>query len=81
MYTEKYEEFQGTLQKSNEVFGSFKTEMEKMTKKIKKLEKESVMWKSRWENSTKALVEMAEEVRLRVISCEHLFDEFVDAEN
>lgn len=34
-----------------------------MTKKIKKLEKETGMWKSRWENSTKALLEMAEEVR------------------
>ena len=34
-----------------------------MTKKIKKLEKETTMWRSRWENSNKALLEMAEEVR------------------
>ena len=33
-----------------------------MTKKIKKLEKETTMWKSRWENSNKALLEMAEDV-------------------
>lgn len=30
VYTEKYEEFQNTLSKSNEVFGSFKTEMDKV---------------------------------------------------
>ena len=39
-----------------------------MTKKIKKLEKETTMWRSRWENSNKALLEMAEEVRPFVCS-------------
>lgn len=34
-----------------------------MTKKIKKLEKETAMYRSRWESSNKALLEMAEEVR------------------
>lgn len=34
-----------------------------MTKKIKKLEKETAMYRSRWESSNKALVEMAEEVK------------------
>jgi len=36
-----------------------------MTKKIKKLEKETAMYRSRWESSNKALLEMAEEVKLR----------------
>ncbi|XP_043073952.1 alpha-taxilin [Puntigrus tetrazona] len=61
LYTEKFEEFQNTLSKSNEVFTTFKQEMEKMTKKIKKLEKETTMYRSRWESSNKALLEMAEE--------------------
>ncbi|XP_038580915.1 alpha-taxilin [Micropterus salmoides] len=61
LYTEKFEEFQTTLCKSNEVFTTFKQEMEKMTKKIKKLEKETAMYRSRWESSNKALVEMSEE--------------------
>jgi len=61
LYTEKYEEFQSTLAKSNNVFQNFKQEMDKMTKKIKKLEKETSLWRTRWENSNKALVEMAEE--------------------
>ncbi|XP_064897770.1 alpha-taxilin isoform X1 [Columba livia] len=63
LYTEKFEEFQNTLSKSSEVFTTFKQEMEKMTKKIKKLEKETTMYRSRWESSNKALLEMAEEVR------------------
>lgn len=36
-----------------------------MTKKIKKLEKETAMYRSRWESSNKALLEMAEEVCFR----------------
>ncbi|XP_030075490.1 alpha-taxilin [Microcaecilia unicolor] len=65
LYTEKFEEFQNTLSKSNEVFTTFKQEMEKMTKKIKKLEKESSMYRSRWESSNKTLLEMAEEKTFR----------------
>ncbi|KAF3707709.1 Alpha-taxilin [Channa argus] len=65
LYTEKFEEFQTTLSKSNEVFTTFKQEMEKMTKKIKKLEKETAMYRSRWESSNKALLEMAEEKSVR----------------
>ncbi|XP_071481437.1 uncharacterized protein [Diadema antillarum] len=61
VYTEKFEEFQSTLTKSNEVFQTFKQEMDKMTKKIKKLEKETNMWRVRWENSNKSLLQMAEE--------------------
>uniref|UniRef100_A0A8C2ZHE8 Taxilin alpha n=1 Tax=Cyclopterus lumpus TaxID=8103 RepID=A0A8C2ZHE8_CYCLU len=65
LYTEKFEEFQTTLSKSNEVFTTFKQEMEKMTKKIKKLEKETAMYRSRWESSNKALLEMSEEKSAR----------------
>ncbi|KAL4629495.1 alpha-taxilin-like isoform X1 [Arapaima gigas] len=65
LYTEKFEEFQNTLSKSNEVFTTFKQEMEKMTKKIKRLEKETTMYRSRWESSNKALLEMAEEKTMR----------------
>ena len=32
LYTEKYEEFQDTLSKSNEVFQSFKSETEKVSR-------------------------------------------------
>eukprot|EP00063_Salmo_salar_P065148 XP_014039983.1 PREDICTED: gamma-taxilin-like [Salmo salar] len=65
LYMDKFEEFQTTLSKSNEVFTTFKQEMEKMTKKIKKLEKETTMYRSRWESSNKALLNMAEEKTLQ----------------
>ncbi|XP_071818924.1 uncharacterized protein [Apostichopus japonicus] len=65
VYTEKFEEFQTTLTKSNEIFQTFKQEMDQMTKKIKKLEKETNMWRVRWENSNKSLLNMAEERALK----------------
>ncbi|XP_075227182.1 uncharacterized protein LOC142327761 [Lycorma delicatula] len=61
MYDDKYDEFQKALARSNEVFGGFKGEMEKMSKKMCKLEKEVSTWKQRWEGSHRALLEMAEE--------------------
>lgn len=33
-----------------------------MTKKIKKLEKETTQWKAKWESNNQALLQMAEEV-------------------
>ncbi|CAL9702177.1 unnamed protein product [Knipowitschia caucasica] len=65
LYMDKFEEFQTTLAKSNEVFTTFRQEMEKMTKKIKKLEKETTQWRSKWENNNQALLQMAEEKTLR----------------
>ncbi|XP_038672444.1 beta-taxilin [Scyliorhinus canicula] len=71
LYAEKFEEFQGTLTKSNEMFGSFKEDMEKMTKRMKKQEKETVMWKVKWEGCNKALLDMIEEreVRFKEYEC------------
>nr|DBA33432.1 TPA: hypothetical protein GDO54_001118 [Pyxicephalus adspersus] len=61
LYMDKFEEFQTTMAKSNELFTTFRQEMEKMTKKIKKLEKETIVWRTKWENNNKALLQMAEE--------------------
>ncbi|KAM8889377.1 gamma-taxilin isoform 2-T3 [Synchiropus picturatus] len=65
LYMDKFEEFQSTLAKSNEVFTTFREEMEKMTKKIKKLEKETTQWRTKWESNNQALLQMAEEKTLR----------------
>lgn len=65
LYTSKYDEFQGVLRKSNVVFSSFKSDMEAMSKKIKKLQKETGQWKTRWESSNRALIEMAAEKQKR----------------
>ncbi|XP_023132540.1 gamma-taxilin [Amphiprion ocellaris] len=65
LYMDKFEEFQSTLAKSNEVFTTFRQEMEKMTKKIKKLEKETTQWRTKWESNNQVLLQMAEEKTLR----------------
>uniref|UniRef100_A0A8D1NIZ8 Beta-taxilin n=1 Tax=Sus scrofa TaxID=9823 RepID=A0A8D1NIZ8_PIG len=65
LYSGRFEEFQSTLTKSNEVFATFKQEMDKTTKKMKKLEKETATWKARFENCNKALLDMIEEKALR----------------
>lgn len=36
-YTEKFEQFQDTLSKSNEIFATFKQEMEKVGQYLKRL--------------------------------------------
>ncbi|KAJ8009083.1 hypothetical protein DPEC_G00085170 [Dallia pectoralis] len=61
LYSQKFDEFQTTLSKSNDVYASFKNEMEKMTKKMKKLDKESNVWKTRFESTNKTLSDMIEE--------------------
>lgn len=65
MYTEKYDEFQNALARSNQLYSGFKGEMEKMSKKITKLEKETSVWKMKWESSHKALLQMAAEKQQR----------------
>uniref|UniRef100_A0A3Q3A3V1 Taxilin beta a n=1 Tax=Kryptolebias marmoratus TaxID=37003 RepID=A0A3Q3A3V1_KRYMA len=63
LYGQKFDEFQATLAKSNEIYVRFKKEMDNMTEKMKKVEKESNLWKTRFENCNKALTDMIEEVR------------------
>ncbi|XP_070697785.1 taxilin beta b [Pempheris klunzingeri] len=58
MYSKKFDEFQGTVSKSNSVYSSFKQDMDKMAKKMKKLEKECQSWKSRFDGCNKSLIEM-----------------------
>ncbi|XP_071324057.1 beta-taxilin isoform X1 [Trachinotus anak] len=61
LYGQKFDEFQATLAKSNEIYARFKKEMDNMSAKMKKLEKESNLWKTRFENCNKALTDMMEE--------------------
>ncbi|MEE6476166.1 hypothetical protein FKM82_011003 [Ascaphus truei] len=65
LYSERFEEFQKSLTKSNEVFSTFKGEMDKMSKKMRKLEKDTNTWKTRFENCNKALLDMIEEKVMR----------------
>ncbi|XP_076833874.1 taxilin beta b [Brachyhypopomus gauderio] len=65
LYSEKFDEFQGAVSKSNGVYATFRQDIEKMTKKMKKLEKEANTWKSHFEGCNKALVEMVAEKTLK----------------
>ncbi|XP_063715298.1 gamma-taxilin-like [Symsagittifera roscoffensis] len=61
MYADKFDEFETTLSKSNEMFTTFKSEMDKTSKRIKTLEKETQMWKAKFDGANKSLVQLMEE--------------------
>ncbi|XP_055639281.1 alpha-taxilin [Toxorhynchites rutilus septentrionalis] len=65
MYSDKYGEFQDSLKKSHNIFVGYKGDMEKMSKKIKTLEKETCTWKSKWEKSNSALLDLMSEKQVR----------------
>ena len=79
LYAGKFEQFQETLNRSNEVFTTFKQEMERvwpsyvcyqlthlqMTKTIKKSEKENLVLRKKCEQTDYTLIELAEEVCCR----------------
>lgn len=58
---EKFQQFQETLTKSNEVFESFKKEMEKMAKTIKDLNRENNFLKRKCEKTDVSLIELVDE--------------------
>lgn len=59
LYTEKYQEFENTIAKSNNVFDTCKQEMEKMSKNTGELEKEVLVWKNKWQKCVQSLLELA----------------------
>ncbi|XP_014103337.3 gamma-taxilin [Bactrocera oleae] len=65
LYTAKYDDFQSSLQKSNDIFATYKVELERMAKNTRKLEKETLEWKSKWEKSNAILIELATEKKER----------------
>ncbi|XP_061651872.1 taxilin beta b [Phyllopteryx taeniolatus] len=65
MYSKKFDEFQGTVSKSNSIYSSFKQDMDKMAKKMRKLEKECQSWKSRFDGCSKSLVDMVADKTVR----------------
>ena len=65
LYTSKYQEFQEVLTKSNGTFSSFKKDMEKMSSQIKKLEKETIQWRNKFESCNKSLLLVSAEKQKR----------------
>ncbi|XP_015071336.1 beta-taxilin isoform X1 [Solanum pennellii] len=58
---EKFQQFQEALLKSNEVFETFKQDIEKMAKSLKELKKENAFLKGKCDKSDVTLIELAEE--------------------
>ncbi|XP_038988359.1 alpha-taxilin-like isoform X2 [Phoenix dactylifera] len=58
---DKFQQLQDALLKSNELFDSFKQEMEKMARSVKELKKENEFLKSRCEKSDITLVKLVDE--------------------
>ncbi|XP_054653627.1 taxilin beta b isoform X2 [Dunckerocampus dactyliophorus] len=65
VYSQKFDEFQGTVSKSNSVYSGFKQDMDKMAKKMRKLEKECQSWKSRFDSCNKSLLDMVADKAVR----------------
>lgn len=61
IYIEKFKQVEDTLNSSNDLFLNFRKEMETMTKKTKKLEKENAQIRSKCETANKNILDMAEE--------------------
>ncbi|XP_016451447.1 uncharacterized protein LOC107776127 isoform X1 [Nicotiana tabacum] len=61
---EKFQQFQEALLKSNEVFETFKQDIEKMAKSIKELKKENAFLKGKCDKTDVTLIELAEEREL-----------------
>ena len=67
MYSERYQEFQNAIQQSSQMVTSCHTEIEKMGKKIKKLEKERNDFRHRWEITEQSQKKSVEDVRKKNI--------------
>ncbi|KAJ5389546.1 uncharacterized protein N7496_000614 [Penicillium cataractarum] len=61
IYVEKFKQVEDTLNNSNELFLTFRKEMEEMSKKTKRLEKENHTLNRKHEQTNRNILEMAEE--------------------
>ncbi|KAH8149067.1 uncharacterized protein LAJ45_07043 [Morchella importuna] len=61
IYVEKFKQVEDTLNNSNDLFLTFRKEMEEMSKKTKRLEKENLTLSRKSETTNRNLLEMAEE--------------------
>ncbi|KAJ3092042.1 hypothetical protein HK100_007037 [Physocladia obscura] len=61
IYVDKFRQVEETLNKSNELFSTFRIEMEAMTTKTKRLETDNITLKSRLEVMNSSMVQVAQE--------------------
>lgn len=58
VYSAQYDQFQTSMQKSNDIFGTYKTELDRMTKQMKELKKEVTEWRTKYEKCNRAMLNM-----------------------
>ncbi|KAL9047404.1 MAG: hypothetical protein Q9214_000018 [Letrouitia sp. 1 TL-2023] len=61
IYVEKFKQVEDTLNNSNDLFLTFRREMEEMSKKTKRLEKENMALSKKHESTNRNILEMAED--------------------
>ena len=61
VYVDKFKQVEDTLSKSNDLFATFRHEMEQMTAKLSKLEKENQNLQSKCTTLSRNIIEMADE--------------------
>lgn len=61
VYVDKFKQVEDTLSKSNDLFATFRHEMEQMTTKLSKLEKENQNLQSKCATLSRNIIEMADE--------------------
>lgn len=54
-YSNKYQKFETTIAKSNEIFENYKVELAQMSKQVTKLEKDCLVWKERWVQTSQSV--------------------------
>ncbi|KAL8599303.1 hypothetical protein ACOMHN_008018 [Nucella lapillus] len=62
-YRERYEGFQDSLSTSSHVFHTLSADMDKMGRGMKRLEREGLQWKAKWEDSQTALQQVTQQKR------------------
>lgn len=61
IYVDKFKQVEDTLAKSNDLFATFRHEMEQMTSKLARLEKENQMLQTKCSTLSRNIIEMADE--------------------
>ncbi|KAK9465206.1 myosin-like coiled-coil protein-domain-containing protein [Lipomyces arxii] len=81
VYVEKFRQVEETLNNSNDLFLTFRNEMEQMTKKTKKLEKENKLLTKKSEIMNKNVLEMADERAVQLKEAETMKKRMIKLEN
>lgn len=81
IYVEKFKQVEETLNNSNDLFLTFRKEMEEMSKKTKRLEKENVALTRIKETGNRNILEMAEDKQKRDLELETLRKKCLKLEN